>query len=157
MTNITAPEEKIRELGIEIPPAPAPLGAYIPAVRSGNLVYCSGQVGAIGGKLTTPGGQVPTEVSIDDARASSRTAVLNCLSAIRAEIGTLDDIARIVRLNVFVNSAPGFIDQPTVADAASEALLEIFGEDGRCSRCALGAAALPLNAPVELDLIVEVR
>lgn len=150
-------EEKIRRLGIELPPAPKPVGAYVPVVRSGNLVYCSGQLGMLDGKLTTPTGQVPTDVSVEDAQASARQAALNSLAVIRAEVGSLDNVVRIIRVNVFVNSASGFADQPKVANAASELLLEVFGDSGRHSRCAIGAGSLPLNAPVELDIIAEVR
>lgn len=151
-------EEKIRQLGIEIPPAPTPVGAYVPAVRSGKLVYCSGQLGTIDGELITPEGRVPGDVSVEEGRLGGRQAVLNALSALRAEIGSLEEVVRIVRLNVFVNSEPGFGGQAKVADGVSELLEKIFGQEvGRGSRCAIGAVGLPLNAPVELDMIVEVK
>ncbi len=149
-------EQKIRELGIELPAVAAPLGAYVPAVRSGNTVYTSGQLGTLGGQPIVPPGEVPTDVSLLDAQKSARQATLNALAAVRAEVGSLDNVVRIVRLNVFVRSEADFTDQAKVANAASELLGEIFGEAGRHTRCALGAAALPLGAPVELDLIVEV-
>lgn len=147
-------EKKLKELGIELPEAAKPVGAYIPTVRTGNLVLTSGQLPMAGGELLSTG-KVPSDVSLEAAQTAARAAVLNALSAVRAEVGSLDAITRIVRANVFVNSAAGFTDQAKVANGASELLVEVFGEAGRHTRCALGAAELPLNAPVELDLIVE--
>jgi enamine deaminase RidA (YjgF/YER057c/UK114 family) len=149
-------EAKLKELGIDLPPPAKPLGTYVPAVRAGGLVFTSGQVPLKGENLVATG-KVPTEVSLEQAQASARTAVLNALSAVRAEVGTLDAVARIVRMNVFVNSAPGFTGQAAVANGASELLCELFGEAGRHTRCAIGAAELPRNAPVEIDLVVELR
>ncbi len=148
-------EQKLRKLGIELPATPEPVGAYVPAVRAGGLVFTSGQLPIKDGQLIAAG-KVPAEVDLDQAAAAARQACLNALSAARAEIGSLDAINRIVRLNVFVNSSAGFTDQAKVANGASELLTEIFGESGRHTRCAIGAAELPLNTPVELDLIVEV-
>jgi len=149
------PEQKLQSLGIELPPAAKPVGAYVPAVRTGNLIFTAGQIPTKDGQLTAAG-KVPTDVSLQDAQAAARQALLNALSAIRAEIGSLDGVRRIVRLNVFVNSAAGFTDQAKVANAASDLLIEIFGEAGRHTRTAIGAAELPLNAPVELDVCVRV-
>jgi len=153
---VTTPEQTIRQLGLEVPPPAAPVGAYVPAVRAGNLVYTSGQLPMSGGKLLATG-KVPADVSLEDARAAARQAALNALAAVRGLLGTLDSVARVVRVNVFVNSAPGFTEQAKVANGASELLQAIFGDAGRHTRCAIGAAELPLNAPVELDLILEVR
>ena len=148
-------EKRLTELGIDLPPAPKPMGSYVPAVRTGRLVFTAGQLPMKDGKLLAEG-KVPDPVDLATAQAAARRAALNALAAIKAEIGSLDSVARIVRLNCFVNSAPGFTDQAQVANGASDALTEIFAEAGLHTRCAIGAAELPLNAAVELDLIVEV-
>ena len=147
-------EEKLEQLGIELPQGAKPVGAYVPAVRTGNLVFTAGQLPMRDGKLTAAG-KVPTDVSLESAQAAARTAALNALAAVRGEIGSLDNVVRVVRLNVFVNSAAGFTGQAKVANGASNLLVEVFGEAGKHTRCATGAAELPLNAPVELDLTVE--
>jgi enamine deaminase RidA (YjgF/YER057c/UK114 family) len=144
--------ERIRELGLELPAAAAPIGAYVSAVRTANLVFTAGQLPVKGGTLTATG-KVPTQVPLQTAQEAARQAALNALAA---AAGSVNNIVRVVRLNVFVNSAAGFTDQAKVANGASELLLQIFGESGRHSRTAVGAAELPLNAPVELDLVVEV-
>jgi len=149
-------EARLRQLGLELPAVAPPVGAYLPAVRAGGLAFTAGQIPTRGGQLIAAG-KVPAEVSVEQARSAARQACLNALAAIKAETGSLDAVARVVRLNVFVNSAGGFTDQAKVANAASDLLVELFGEAGRHSRCAIGAAELPLNAPVELDLIVQVR
>lgn len=153
------PEEKLQKLGLELPTPAAPLGAYVPAVRSGNLVFTSGQVPLKDGQLLAKG-KVPTEVPPDIAEAAAMQAALNGLAAVRTALGegaTLDRVVRVVRVNVFVNSAPGFTGQAGVANAASQLMLLAFGDAGRHTRCAVGASELPLNAPVEIDLVVEVR
>lgn len=147
-------EKKLSELRLTLPRVPAPVGAYVPAVRSGKLVFTSAQLPTKDGKLMAVG-KVPSEVSLEAAQAAAAQAVLNALAAAAGAAGSLDAIARIVRLNVFVNSSPGFTEQPKVANGASELLLKIFGDAGRHTRCAVGAAELPLNSPVELDLVVE--
>jgi enamine deaminase RidA (YjgF/YER057c/UK114 family) len=152
------PEENLRKLGLELPTPAKPLGAYVAAVRSGNLVFTAGQVPLKDGQLLAKG-KVPTDVPLDVAEASAMQAALNGLAAVRAALGegaTLARVVRVVRLNVFVNSAPGFTGQAGVANAASELMVLAFGEAGRHTRCAVGAAELPLNAPVEIDLVVEV-
>ncbi|MDP7254555.1 MAG: RidA family protein [Planctomycetota bacterium] len=148
-------EEKITEMGLEIPPSPKRMGVYVPAVTSGNFMYTAGQLPMADGKLTAVG-KVPTDVPVEDAQLAARQALLNVLSVARAELASLDKTVRIIRLNVFVNSAPGFTGQAKVANAASELLLAIFGEAGRHTRCAVGVAGLPLNSPVEIDMIAEV-
>ena len=150
------PEEKIRQLGLELPAAPEPVGAYVPAVRAAKMVSTSGQLPMREGKLIATG-KVPADVPLETAQVAARQAVLNALAAVRGLTGSLDEVVRIVRANVFVNSAPGFTDQAQVANGASELLIGVFGEAGRHTRCAIGASALPLNAPVEIDLVVEVR
>lgn len=147
-------EKRLGELGLVLPPAPAPVGAYVPAVRSGRLVWTAGQVPLKDGRLTAVG-KVPTEVSLESAQAAAAQAVLNALAAVKGAVGSLEAIARVVRVNVFVNSAAGFSEQHKVANGASELLVKLFGDAGRHSRCAVGAAELPLNVAVELDLVVE--
>ena len=156
------PEDRLRALGLELPAAARPLGAYVPAVRTGNLIVTSGQVPMKDGELLAAG-KVPTAVPLDVAQAAAMQAALNALAAVRAVLveadpsASLERVVRVVRLNVYVNSAAGFTDQAQVANGASELLVGVFGEAGRHTRCAVGAAELPLNAPVELDLTVEVR
>jgi len=148
------PEQKLKSLAIDLPPAPRPVGAYVPAVRTGNLIFTAGQLPLTGGELTATG-KVGAEVSLDAARTAARQAALNALGAVRALAGSLDAVTQIVRVNVFVNSAAGFTDQARVADGASELLAAVFDRAAAHTRCAIGAAELPLNAPVELDMIVE--
>jgi len=149
-------QQKLTDLGIDLPHVAAPVGAYVPAVRTGNLICTAGQLPLVDGKLTATG-KVPLDVSVEAARAAARQAALNALAAVNALAGSLDSVTRVVRVNVFVNSAPGFTDQAKVANGASELIAEIFGDSGRHTRCAIGAAELPLNAPVELDITVEVE
>ena len=146
--------QKIKELGFELPPPPKSLGAYVQAARTGNLVLTAGQIPTREGTLTCSG-KVPTDVSVEEGQKAARLAVLNGLAAI-STVAPLDSIRRIVRVNVFVNSAPGFTEHAKVANGASELLAAVFGEAGKHTRCAIGAAELPLNAPLELDLVVEV-
>ena len=148
-------EQKLATLGIDLPAAPSPVGAYVSAVRTGNLIFTAGQLPLVDGALAARG-KVPADVSLADAQAAARQAAINALAAVGGLAGSLDAIVQIVRVNVMVNSAPGFTDQAKVANGASEMLAEVFGQAGRHTRCAIGAAELPLNAPVELDMIVEV-
>jgi enamine deaminase RidA (YjgF/YER057c/UK114 family) len=150
------PEEKLAELGLTLPPAPKPVGAYVPAVRTGNLVFVSGQLPMRDGALIATG-HVGREVALEAAQACARQAALNALAVVAAEIGGLAKVSRIVRITGHVASAPGFTDQAKVLNAASELLAQAFGDSGRHSRAALGAAELPLGAPVELEMIVEVH
>lgn len=141
---------RLAELGIELPPEPKPGGAYVPAVRTGNLVYTSGQVDL------SSSGKVGAEVSEADAKVTARTCALNALAAVDALVG-LDAVVRVVKVVGFVASAPGFTNQPGVINGASELLGEVFGEAGAHARSAVGVAELPLGVPVEVELIVEVR
>ena len=150
------PEEKLRELKLELPPAPKPVGAYVPAVRTGNLVFISGQLPLKGGELVARG-HVSGEVSVELAQACARQACLNALAVLAAEVGDLSKVMRIVRLTGHVSSDRGFTDQAKVLNAASDLLIQVFGDAGRHSRAAIGAADLPLGAPLELELIAEVR
>lgn len=150
------PEVKARlaELGITLPAVAAPLAAYVPAVRTGNLVYTSGQLPLEGGKPTCFG-KVGAEVTPEEARVAARTCALNALAAIHALVG-IDAVVRVVKVVGFVASAPGFTGQPGVVNGASELLGEVFGEAGAHARSAVGVASLPLDAPVEVELVVEV-
>ncbi|MCA2229779.1 RidA family protein [Nonomuraea aurantiaca] len=149
------PEEKIAELGLTLPEVVAPLAAYVPAVRTGDLVYTSGQVPMVDGKLAQTG-KVGAEVGLDDARELARICALNALAALKSEIGDLRKVVRIVKVVVFVASDPAFTQQPQVANGASELLAEVLGEAGKHARSAVGVASLPLDAPVEVELIAEV-
>jgi enamine deaminase RidA (YjgF/YER057c/UK114 family) len=147
---------RLAELGLTLPSVVAPAGSYVPAVRTGQFVYTAGQLPVVDGKLPATG-KVGAEVSPSDAAAMARTCALNALAAAAAAAGGLDQIARIVKVVGFVASAPGFNAQPQVINGASDLLVEVFGEDGRHARSAVGVAELPLNAPVEVELIAEVR
>jgi len=146
--------DRLHDLGISLPPAPKPVAVYIPAVRSGNLLFISGQLPFDNGKLLQAG-KLGAEVDVEQGRSAARLATLNALAIAHEELGSLDDVARVVRLVCHVASAAGFTEQHLVANGASELLGEIFGEQGRHARLALGAAELPLNAPVEVELILE--
>jgi len=153
---VTGPAGRLAELGLTLPPVTAPVAAYVPAVRTGAFVYVSGQVPIVDGKLSAVG-KVGAEVSASDAAGLARTCALNALAAAAAAAGGLDAIRRIVKVTGFVASAPGFNGQPQVINGASELLIEVFGEDGRHARSAVGVAELPLDAPVEVELIAEIR
>ena len=148
------PEERLRALGLELPPVARPAGNYVPAVRAGNLVFTAGQVPFERGKLRFAG-KVGDTVSQRDAQHAARLCALNALSAAASEAGGLDRIARIVKVVGYVASAPGFNGQPQVMNGASDLLGEVFGEAGQHARSAVGVAELPLDAPVEVELVVE--
>ncbi|MBC8125987.1 MAG: RidA family protein [Gloeobacteraceae cyanobacterium ES-bin-144] len=147
--------EKLSALGLTLPAVPTPVAAYVNYMRSGNLLFLSGGLPIDGDKKVI--GKVPSVVSIDEAIEGSRMIILNRLAVIRDAIGSLDKVKQIVALNGFVNSEPDFYGHPQVINGASELLVEIFGDKGKHSRTALGAAALPLNVAVEINLIVEVE
>jgi enamine deaminase RidA (YjgF/YER057c/UK114 family) len=146
--------DRLAELGIELPPVASPVAAYVPAVRTGDLVYTSGQLPTVAGELVQTG-RVGGGVSTAHAAAAARTCALNALAAVDALVG-LDAVRRVVKVVGFVASAPGFTDQPVVMNGASELLGAIFGDLGRHARSAVGVAELPRGAPVEVELIVEV-
>ncbi|WP_068166361.1 RidA family protein [Rhodococcus phenolicus] len=146
---------RLAELGIELPPVAAPVAAYVPAVRTGDHVYTSGQLPFVDGKLELTG-KVGGTVTAEDAKAAARIAALNALAAVDALVG-LDNVVRIVKVVGFVASADGFTGQPGVVNGASEFLGEVFGDAGVHARSAVGVAELPLAAPVEVELIAEVR
>ena len=148
---------RIAGSGSELPPVPQPVAAYVPAVVSGSYVYTSGQLPFVSGGLPATGkvGDGHGLVPADDAKSYARTCILNALAAVRAELGSLDRITRIVKVVGFVASDPSFTGQPGVVNGASELLGEVFGEAGRHARSAVGVAVLPLDAPVEVELVVE--
>ena len=145
---------RLAELGIELPEVVAPLASYVPAVRTGNLVYTSGQLPMVAGELLATG-KVGGAVSPDDAKALARVCALNALAAVHALVG-VDSVSRVVKVVGFVASAPGFNGQPGVVNGASQLFGDVFGDDGAHARSAVGVSELPLDAPVEVELIVEV-
>ncbi len=147
-------DSRLAELGIEIPALATPAGAYVPYVVTGNLVFTAGQLPFVDGALPATG-KLGAEISADDAKAYARTAALNALAAVQAAIGSLDRVTRVVKLVGFVASDPSFSGQPVVINGASEVLGEIFGDLGKHARSAVGVAVLPLDSPVEVELIVE--
>lgn len=149
-------ETRLTELGLTLPATPKPVANYVPAVATGKLIYSSGQTPTVNGKLTIQG-KLGRDVSLEQGQQAARVAVLNCLAAIRSVTGSLDEIARIVKMTGYVASAEGFNAQPQVINGASLLLEEIFGETGKHARAALGLAELPGGAPVEVELIVEIR
>jgi enamine deaminase RidA (YjgF/YER057c/UK114 family) len=155
MGDAAGPLARLADLGLELPAVVPPVAAYVPAVRTGNHVYVSGQVPMVAGKLAATG-QVGAEVSAEDAKGLARICALNGLAAVHALVG-LDQVVRVVKVVGFVASVPEFTGQPGVINGASELFGEVFGEAGRHARSAVGVAALPLDAPVEVELVVEVR
>jgi enamine deaminase RidA (YjgF/YER057c/UK114 family) len=153
--NAASPEARLKALKIELPPAPRPIASYIPAVRTGNLVFLAGQGPLAGGKPSVTG-KVGSDLTEEQGHKAARETILVSLAALRAEIGSLDRVRRIVKVVGWVNSAPGFTRQPWVMNGASDLLVEIFGEAGRHARSSVGANELPLDIPVEIEMIVEV-
>jgi enamine deaminase RidA (YjgF/YER057c/UK114 family) len=149
-------EANLKSLGLSLPEPPKPVASYIPAVRAGNLLFLSGMLPFIDGKLSKTG-KVGKELSVADGQEAAKVALLNALAVVKAELGSLNEVGRIVRMGVHVASAEGFTQQPAVGNGASDLLVQLFGEAGRHARLALGAAELPLGAPVELELIIQVR
>ncbi|MFX0580162.1 RidA family protein [Nocardia nepalensis] len=148
-------EKNLAQLGLTLPPVVAPVAAYIPAIRTGSLVYTSGQLPFVDGQLTATG-KVGAEVSLEQAKEAAKFCALNAIAAVHDLVG-LDAVVRIVKVVGFVASAPGFTDQPQVINGASELLGAVFGDAGVHARSAVGVAELPRNTPVEVELIAEVR
>ncbi|MGC6466238.1 MAG: RidA family protein [Akkermansiaceae bacterium] len=148
------PEEKLAALGIELPDAAAPVGSYVNAVRSGNLLHISGGLPIIGDQKFL--GKVPSECDLETAQLAARTALITRLAVIKAEIGSLDKVKQVVALSGFVNAEPDFTAHPQVINGASDLLVEVFGEAGKHSRAAVGCSSLPLGVSVEVSLVVEV-
>jgi enamine deaminase RidA (YjgF/YER057c/UK114 family) len=149
------PEERLQELGVSLPTPAVPVAAYVPCVRTGNLVYVSGQVPTVEGRPSHLG-RLGDEVTLEDGRAAARTCAVNVLAALKAELGELAGVRRVVKVTGFVASTPDFTDHPKVVNAASELFGEVFGAAGQHARAAVGVAALPLGVPVEVEAIVEV-
>ena len=146
-------EEKIKSLGITLPTPPTPAGSYIPAIKTGNLLFISGQIPMEDGKVLFTG--KVTDSNLETAQKSARMCAINILSQIKKELGSLDKVTRIVRLSGFVNSDTEFYQHPKVINAASDLFFEIFGDKGKHSRIAVGMTCLPLNAMTEIDAIIE--
>ncbi len=146
--------ERLAELGLELPAIPAAAGSYVPAVQAGTLLFTSGQLPFVAGKLPATG-KVGAQVSPEDAKSYARIAALNVLAAAHAAVG-LDNVQRLVKVVGFVNSAPGFTAQPGVINGASDLFVEVLGEDGRHARSAVGVSELPLDTPVEVEAIFQV-
>jgi enamine deaminase RidA (YjgF/YER057c/UK114 family) len=146
-------EEKLDSLGIKLPTPPTPAGSYVPAVKTGNLLFISGQIPMENGKVIFTG--KVSEENLEVAQKSARMCAINLLAQIKRELGDLDKVTKIVRLSGFVNSVPEFSQQPKVINPASDLFFEIFGEKGKHSRIAVGVANLPLNSMTEIDAIVE--
>jgi enamine deaminase RidA (YjgF/YER057c/UK114 family) len=152
---VTTPSARLAELGITLPAVATPAGSYVPARRSGSLVFTAGQVPLVDGQMADAG-KVGADVDPSDAAGLARICALNALAAVDALVG-LDAVTGVVKVVVFVASAPGFGGQPGVANGASDLLADVFGDAGRHARSAVGVAELPLDAPVEVELVVEVR
>jgi enamine deaminase RidA (YjgF/YER057c/UK114 family) len=147
-------EEKLKSLGITLPVPPKPAGSYIPVVISGNLAFVSGQIPIQDGKVAVTG-KVPTEKTIEDAQSAARICAINILAQLKANLGSLDRISKIVRVSGFVNSTGDFTEHPKIINAASDLFFEIFGENGKHTRIAVGVSSLPLNSTVEIDMVAE--
>lgn len=147
-------EEQLKQLNIALPTPPRPAGSYIPVATSGKLAYVSGQIPIQDGKVAFTG-KVPSERSIEDAQKAAKICAINILAQLKANLGSLDKITKIIRVSGFVNSTPDFTEHPKIINAASDLFFEIFGEAGKHSRIAVGVASLPLNSTVEIDMVVE--
>jgi enamine deaminase RidA (YjgF/YER057c/UK114 family) len=152
---VSSAETRLAASGIELPPAPAPFGAYVPAVQTGNLLFLTGMLPTVGHEPKFLG-RAGKELNAEQVRSAAYAAALNALAVARQHLGSLDRISRVARLGVYIATAGGFADHVTVADAASELLRDILGEDKMSSRLVFGVESLPLGVPVELEAIFEV-
>ena len=152
--NISVILDKLKEVGVTLPNPPNPAGSYIPMITTGNLAFISGQIPIQDGKVKFTG-KIPDEQTIENAQEAAKLCIINGLAQLNAFFGTLENITKIIRISGFVNSSPEFTDQPKIINAASDLLFKIFGDNGKHSRIAISAASLPLNATVEIDMIVE--
>jgi len=153
---MATPEERLTELGIVLPEVRKPLWAYVPCVRSGNLVFVSGQIGVRDGKFIQPG-KLGREVDVAGGQEAARGCAIQALAVLKQELGSLDRVVRAVKATVYVASAEGFGDQPTVANGSSDLLRDVFGEAGLGARAAVGVAELPMGASVEAEYVFEVK
>ncbi len=156
MRKILSFEHKLTQLGIELPSPPQPVATYVPAVQAGDLLFLSGVIPFRDGKLVLAG-KLGADLTVEQGYEAARIALLNALAIVRKELGTLDRVKKVVRMVGHVASADGFVQQPAVVNGASDLLVKIFDDAGRHARVAVGAAELPLNAPVELEIILQVR
>ena len=150
-------ESKLEQMGITLPDTPAPIANYVPAVRTGNLLYLSGLGPAARSDGTAPTGKLGQDLTVEEGYEAARLTGINILARLKAELGDLDRVKRIVKLLSMVNSAPDFTQPPAVANGCSDLLVELYGDRGRHARSAVGMNALPNNIPVEIEMIVEVR
>jgi len=150
-----SPEEKIKALGIELPEAPKPIGSYVPFVKTGSLAFLSGMLPLVEGKLIRQG-RVGEKVSVDEAKQAAKTAAINALAILKSNLGSLNRVRRCVKITGYISSAPAFTGQPDIMNAASDLMVEIFGEAGKHARAAVGVNILPLDSPVEIEFIFEV-
>ena len=155
-TNVTTAEERLVKLGIHLPEAPMPFGAYVPAVQTGNLLFLSGML-ATSGHTATMVGIVGKNLGVKAGREAAHTAALNVLALTKKRLGSLNRVSHVIRLGVSVAATPEFTEHAKVADAASELLRDVFGEETVSSRLVFGVASLPLGSPVELEIILEVK
>lgn len=149
-------EAKLTEMGIVVPEAPKPVAAYVPAVQIGDIIYTSGQIPFVDGQIKYKG-KLGKDVTIEQGYDAARVCVINALAAVKSLAGSLDNIEKIIKVVGFVNSAPGFTDQPKVINGASELLAEVFGQAGAHARSAVGVAELPIDSAVEVELIVKLK
>lgn len=149
-------EAKVKEMGLTIPEVAKPVAAYVPSIKIGDYVYTSGQIPFVEGKLAYAG-KVGKDLSLEQGYEAAKVCALNCLAAVKSVIGSLDDIEQVVKVVGFVNSAPGFVDQPKVINGASELVGTIFGKQGEHARSAVGVSELPISAAVEVEMIVKVK
>src|SRR3954469_1658474 len=150
------PEAKLAELGLTLPSPPAAAGSYVPTVRTGNLLYCAGTIAMLDGKITHVG-QVGKEQTVETAKKSAEICALNTLANIKAAVGSLEQVARIVMVNGFVNAVDGFTDSPAVINGASDLFLQVFGEAGKHARAAVAVNGLPRGSTVEVQVVVELK
>lgn len=150
------PEAKLAELGLTLPTPPAAAGSYVPTVRTGNLLYCAGTLCLLNGQLTHSG-QVGKEQTVETAKKSAEVAMLNTLANIKAAVGSLDRVARVVMVNGFVNAVDGFTDSPAVINGASDLLLKVFGDVGKHARAAVAVNGLPRGSTTEVQVVVELK
>jgi enamine deaminase RidA (YjgF/YER057c/UK114 family) len=156
IANLTTAEGRLAQLGIHLPDAPTPFGAYVPAVQSGNLLFLSGML-ATSGQAVTVVGVVGKDLGLKSAREAAHTAAINALALTKKQLGTLNRVRHVVRIGVYIAATPEFTEHPKVADAASELFRDVFGDEMISSRLVLGVASIPLGSPVELEVILEVE
>jgi enamine deaminase RidA (YjgF/YER057c/UK114 family) len=154
--NSTTAEDRLAKLGIHLPDAPAPFGAYVPAVQTGNLLFLSGMLATSGHEVTEVG-VLGNELDVIAGQEAAHLAALNALALTKKQLGSLDRVSRVVRLGVYIAATSEFTEHPKVADAASELFRDVFGEEIMSSRLVIGVASLPLGSPVELEVILEVK